>query len=72
METKAAALKVFEKYYSEWEANESRMNNGYSYESTFVEMMRKVGTEILEVSTGKVPKGKNEKKKSKQVLGNSR
>lgn len=67
METKAAAQKVFEKYYSEWEANESRMNNGYSYESTFVEMMRKVGSEVLQISTGRVPKGKNEKKKSKLV-----
>jgi hypothetical protein len=67
METKAAALKVFEKHYSEWEVNKSRMNNGYTYESTFVEMMRKVGTEVLQASTGKVPKGKNEKKKSKRV-----
>lgn len=67
METKAAALKVFEKYYAEWEADESRMNNGYNYESTFVEMMRKVEAEVLKVSTGPVPKGKNEKKKSKQV-----
>lgn len=67
METKEAALKVFEKYYSEWEANESRMNNGYSYESTFVEMMRKVETEVLQISTGKVPRGKNGKKKSKRV-----
>lgn len=67
METKAAALKVFDKYYSEWEANESLMNNGYSYESTFVEMMRKIGADVLQVSTGKVPKGKNAKKKSKRV-----
>jgi len=67
METKAAALKVFEKYYSEWETNENRMNNGYTYESTFIEMMRKVETEVLEVSTGYVPKGKNGKKKSKRV-----
>ena len=67
METKAEALKVFEKYYTEWEADESRMNNGYTYESTFVEMMRKVGKEVLQVSTGHVPKGKNEKKKFKRV-----
>ena len=67
METKGSALKIFEKYYSQWEANESRMTNGYSYESTFVEMMRKVEMEVLQLSTGKVPKGKNEKKKSKRV-----
>lgn len=67
METKQSALKIFEKYYLEWEANESRMNDGYSYESTFVEMMQKVQMEVLQASTGKVPKSKNEKKKSKRV-----
>jgi hypothetical protein len=67
MEAKAIALKVFEQYYSEWEANEKRMDSGYSYESTFIDMMRKVEKEVFQCSTGKVPKGKNEKKKSKQV-----
>jgi hypothetical protein len=67
METKAAALKIFEKYYAQWEADESRMSNGYTYESTFVEMMRKVEEDVLQASTGPVPKGKNEKKKSRRV-----
>lgn len=67
METKAAAVKLFEKHYSEWEANESRMDNGYTYEATFVEMLRKVGKDVLQVSTGKIPKSKNEKKKCKRV-----
>lgn len=67
METKSEALKIFEKYYSQWESNENRMTNGYNYESTFVEMMRKVGAEVLQVSTGEVPKGKNGKKKSRRV-----
>jgi hypothetical protein len=67
METKQAALKIFEKYYSEWESDKSRMNNGYSYESTFVQMIRQVAMEVLQVSTGKIPKGKNGKKKSKRV-----
>ena len=67
METKAAALKVFEKHYTSWESNEKRMDSGYSYESTFVEMMRKVSLEVLQASVGKVSKGKNGKKKSKQV-----
>ncbi len=65
METKAAAQKIFEKHYSAWETNQKRMDSGYSYESTFVEMMRKVEMEVLQVSTGHVPKGKNGKKKSK-------
>ncbi len=62
METKEAALKAFEKHYSEWEANESLMNNGYTYEFTFIEMMRRLSSEVLEASTGKVSKGKNVKK----------
>ena len=67
MKTKEVALNIFEKYYMEWESDKSRMNNGYSYESTFVEMMKKVAMEVLQASTGKVPKGKNAKKKSKPV-----
>lgn len=50
MDTKRAALEVFEKYYSAWESNERRMDSGYSYESTFVEMMRKLENEVLQVS----------------------
>ena len=67
METKAAALKVFEKHYSTWESNEKRMESGYSYEATFVEIIRQVELEVLQASTGHVPKGKNGKKKSKPV-----
>ena len=69
MKTKAAALSLFEKYYTQWESDESRMTSGYNYESTFREMMRKVGQEVLQVSTGKVPKGKNAKKKYKPASG---
>lgn len=67
METKIEAQKIFDKYYSEWENNNNRMENGYSYESTFIEMMRKVESEVFQVSTGHIPKGKNGKKKSKPV-----
>ena len=38
------------------------MESGYSYESTFVEMMRKVSQEVFQSSVGKVPKSKNSKK----------
>jgi hypothetical protein len=66
-ETKAAALKIFEKYYAQWDADESRMNNGYTYKSTFVGMMRKVEEEVFQASTDPVPKGKNGEKKSRRV-----
>lgn len=58
METKALALQIFESHYSSWEANEKRLTNGYTYESTFVEMMRKVEEEVMQVSVGKVSQDK--------------
>jgi sugar phosphate isomerase/epimerase len=58
------ALEAFAKRYDEWEANPNRMDSGYEYEKTFVEMMESLGTEVLTISTGRVPKSKNEKKKS--------
>lgn len=67
MDTKASAIKIFEQHYAQWESNENRMKDGYTYESSFVEMIRKVGIEVFQSSTGKVPKGKNGKKKSKRV-----
>lgn len=67
METKVSAQKIFDKYYSELELNEKCMDNGYTYESKFIEMVRKVGTEVLQVSTGRVPKGENGEKKSKPM-----
>ena len=62
METKEKALKIFEKYYKQWESNSLRMDSGYQYESTFAEMIQKVEQEVFQLSVGKVPKSKNVKK----------
>lgn len=59
------AVEAFTKHYREWEANPNRMNSGYEYEKTFVEMMESVSLEVLTVSTDKVPKSKNLKKNLK-------
>jgi hypothetical protein len=57
MKTKTEAQEIFQKHYSAWESDGSRMISGYAYESTFLAM----------ISTGVVPKGKNEKKSSKRA-----
>ena len=49
---------------SQWENNPERKRNGYEYEKTFVEMIRKFETELLQESVGESPKNKNLKKKS--------
>ena len=68
MSKKAAALAIFEKYFTQWENDPTRMENGYQYESTYAQMMEKVEHEILQISVGEVPKDKNFKKKSKPDL----
>ena len=68
MDTKAEALKIFEKYYQQWESSPERMESGYAYESTYADMMQKVEQEILQISVGIVPKGINSKKNSKRDL----
>lgn len=62
MTTIDKATEIFQKYYEQWESDESRMENGYQYEFSYIEMMKKVQKEVLESSTGIVPKGKNGKK----------
>ena len=69
MDTKAQALKIFEKHYSQWESNPTRMESGYAYESTYADMMQKVEQEILQISVGDVPKGINSKKKLQTRFG---
>ncbi|WP_188112130.1 hypothetical protein [Aquimarina sp. RZ0] len=38
------------------------MENGYQYEPTYAAMMKKIEQDMLQLSAGKVPKGKNSKK----------
>ena len=47
----------------QWENNPQRMKSGFTYEQTFVEMMRTFEKEVLQASIEKIPKGKNAKKK---------
>jgi len=68
MDTKAEALAIFERHFTQWESDPKRMENGYQYESTSASMMEKVEQEVLQLSVGKVPKDKNLKKNSRPNL----
>ena len=50
----------------EWESSEQRQVSSYEYEKTFVEMWRKLGTEIFQQSMGELPSNRNLKKTSNQ------
>lgn len=58
------------KHIEQWESNPKGMESGYEYESNYSEMMKKVEKEILQVSLGNVPKGKNSKKTSPPIWAN--
>lgn len=59
-EKAAARLKEM---LTQWENNPERMQNGYEYEKTFIEMMKQFEREIFQQSVGKTG-SKNYKKKS--------
>ena len=54
----------------EWESSPQRQVSGYEYEKTFVEMWRKLGTEIFQQSIGDIPSNRNLKKTSNQSGNN--
>ena len=47
----------------QWENSSERMESGYAYEKTFVEMWQTLGHEVLQNSMGELPKSRNSKKK---------
>jgi len=65
MDIKEQAAKIFAEHFEQWESDPKRMGNGYQYESTYAAMMEKVEREVLQLSVGKVPKGKDSKKNSR-------
>ncbi len=60
--------KLLHEYIERWENGDERMQSGYDYERTFVEMMQKFEKELFQESIGKLP-SKNGKKKSKPARG---
>ena len=70
MDFKQQATVLLEKYLTEWENDPTRMDSGYHYELSYATMLENFEKDLLELSTGKVPKSKNSKKKLQTRFGN--
>jgi hypothetical protein len=71
METSSTFLqeKITERI-KQWENSSQRMESGYAYEKTFVEMWQSLGREVMQNSMGELPKSRNSKKKFKPAWEN--
>lgn len=69
MDFKQQASALLEKYLTQWEQDPIRNQSGYHYELSYSNMLNKFEKELLELSTGKVPKSKNSKKKLQTRFG---
>ncbi len=61
------ATSLFRENYQAWVNNPARMQNGYTYEKTFVDMMHDLESKVFKESLGDIPFNRNFKKKSKRV-----
>ena len=61
---KQEAFEILSKKIDEWESKPK--TDGYTYESSFMEMMQELGTDLLQLSIGTLPVDRNAKKKSKR------
>jgi hypothetical protein len=66
---KTKATEILLKKIAEWE-NKPK-TDGYEYEKSFIEVMRGLETELLQLSVGDLPKDRNEKK-SNDTFGRNR
>jgi hypothetical protein len=60
---KQKAFEILSKRIDEWESKPK--SDGYEYEKSFLEVMRGLNTDLLQLSVGALPKDRNEKKKYK-------
>ena len=65
--SKEVLLASIAKKIEQWENSKERMESGYAYEKTFVEMWQSLGQEVMQESVGKISKSRNTKKNSKPV-----
>jgi hypothetical protein len=68
MDFKQQASALLEKYIAEWEQDPIRNESGYHYELSYATMLHKFEKDLLQLSTGKIPKSKNSKKNSRPDL----
>lgn len=67
-ELKAVILASMSDEIDEWLDKQENINNGYEYETEFMQVAQKVNKILLEKSLGKLPGSRN-KKNSTPVLG---
>ena len=53
----------------QWKKSPERMQSGYAYEKTFVEMWQSLGHEVMQESMGELPQSRNSKKNFKPAWG---
>ncbi len=56
------AKEKFESHLRKWIKSQAGQTDGYEYEKSFVELMRQVSQETLQLSLGEAPKSKDKKK----------
>ena len=60
---KQKAFEILSKKIDEWE-NKPK-SDGYTYETSFLEIMQELNKDLFQLSVGDLPKDRNGKKKSK-------
>ena len=63
---KQKAFEILSKKIDEWD-NKPKLD-GYTYETSFIEIMQSLNTELFQLSIGDLPKDRNRKKKSRVSL----
>lgn len=60
---KETILQRISEELEQWLTKEDNLKSGYEYETEFISVSRRLNKIVLEESLGKVPKGRNGKKK---------
>ena len=60
---------VFNDKMEQWIESQENQTDGFEYERSYVETMQEISSEIFQLSVGKAPKDKNQKKNSRRVKG---
>jgi hypothetical protein len=68
-ETKAKMVEIFSGKISSWIDSQEGQTDGFEYERSYVEAMQRISSEVFQLSMGKNPKSKNQKKKLQTTQG---
>lgn len=57
-------VKLFSEKIDQWLSSQENQRDGFEYERSFTQAMQEISLEVFQLSVGKVPKNKNQKKTS--------